>query len=77
MPDCGSMTAEDVPGPAVPGGGKRRVDFSRRVTGQPTMAAVAELAGVSMKTVSRVINAEAAVHPETAERVRAASQALG
>jgi len=77
MPHCGSMKAEDVRGPATPGGERRRVDFSRRVTGRPTMAAVAELAGVSLKTVSRVINADAAVQPATAERVRAASQALG
>lgn len=41
------------------------------------MAAVAAEVGVSLKTVSRVVNGEAAVHPETAERVRAAAVSLG
>lgn len=55
----------------------RRVDFSRRVTGRPTMAAVATLAGVSMKTVSRVVNGETAISSDTAQRVLAACQTLG
>ncbi|GAB3568460.1 LacI family DNA-binding transcriptional regulator [Amycolatopsis endophytica] len=38
---------------------------------------VARLAGVSIKTVSRVVNDEPAVHPETAERVLAAIDQLG
>jgi LacI family transcriptional regulator len=41
------------------------------------MRDVAERAGVSLKTVSRVINAEAGVAPATAERVGAAIAALG
>jgi LacI family transcriptional regulator len=41
------------------------------------MRDVAEVAGVSFKTVSRVINGESGVRPETAERVRAAVQTLG
>lgn len=41
------------------------------------MATVAAEAGVSLKTVSRVVNGEAAVHRETAERVRAAAVLLG
>ena len=41
------------------------------------MRDVAESAGVSLKTVSRVINAEAGVAPATAERVGAAIDALG
>jgi LacI family transcriptional regulator len=41
------------------------------------MRDVAEMAGVSLKTVSRVINAEAGVAPATAERVGAAIVALG
>jgi hypothetical protein len=36
------------------------------------MSDVARLAGVSIKTVSRVVNDEPAVHPDTAERVVAA-----
>ncbi|MEU5693670.1 LacI family DNA-binding transcriptional regulator [Actinosynnema sp. NPDC020468] len=38
---------------------------------------VARLAGVSIKTVSRVVNDEAGVHPATAERVLAAIDQLG
>ncbi|RJQ90004.1 LacI family DNA-binding transcriptional regulator [Amycolatopsis panacis] len=41
------------------------------------MSDVARLAGVSIKTVSRVVNDEPAVHPETAERVVAAIEQLG
>ncbi len=41
------------------------------------MRDVAERAGVSLKTVSRVINAEAGVTPATAERVTAAIADLG
>lgn len=38
---------------------------------------VARLAGVSIKTVSRVVNAEPGVHADTAERVHAAIARLG
>jgi LacI family transcriptional regulator len=38
---------------------------------------VARLAGVSLKTVSRVVNGEAGVHPGTAQRVLAAIDQLG
>lgn len=41
-----------------------------------TMRDVAALAGVGLKTVSRVINGEARVSPETAERVRRAATQL-
>jgi LacI family transcriptional regulator len=41
------------------------------------MSDVARLAGVSIKTVSRVVNDEPAVHPDTAERVLAAIEQLG
>ena len=44
---------------------------------RPTMRHVAERAGVSLKTVSRVINEEASVAPQTAERVVAAIAELG
>jgi LacI family transcriptional regulator len=46
-----------------------------RVT-RATMVTVAEAAGVSLKTVSRVINGEPGVRPDTVEKVRAASAAL-
>ena len=35
----------------------------------PTITDVAERAGVSIKTVSRVMNQEAGVHPRTREQV--------
>jgi LacI family transcriptional regulator len=44
---------------------------------RPTMRDVAEHAGVSLKTVSRVINGEASVAPTTAERVTASIAELG
>jgi LacI family transcriptional regulator len=44
---------------------------------RPTMRDVAVTAGVSLKTVSRVINDEAGVAPETAERVDSAIVQLG
>lgn len=43
---------------------------------RPTMADVARKAGVSLKTVSRVVNDEAGVHVETTSRVRAAIEEL-
>ncbi|WP_231494850.1 LacI family DNA-binding transcriptional regulator [Cellulomonas sp. KRMCY2] len=43
---------------------------------RPTMRDVAALAGVGIKTVSRVINDEPGVTPATAERVHAAARAL-
>ena len=48
-----------------------------RKTGRPTMVDVAAVAGVSLKTVSRVINGEAGVAVETAARVGDAIAALG
>lgn len=57
-----------VPAPAVP----------RPVSGRgPTIRHVAEAAGVSLKTVSRVINADPAVHADTQARVRAVIARLG
>src|SRR5690349_12190969 len=43
----------------------------------PTMRDVAREAQVSLKTVSRVVNGEPGVRPDTAERVRAAVERLG
>lgn len=44
---------------------------------RPTIRDVASLAGVSHQTVSRVINGEARVRPETREKVQAAIRSLG
>ena len=47
-----------------------------RSAARPVMTDVARLAGVSQKTVSRVINNHPRVAPETAESVRKAMQEL-
>jgi LacI family transcriptional regulator len=44
---------------------------------RPTMIDVAQLADVSLKTVSRVVNGEPNVRPETEERVKRAISQLG
>jgi LacI family transcriptional regulator len=49
----------------------------RTATARPTMRDVAEVAGVSLKTVSRVINGEAGVATGTASRVSDAIVELG
>ena len=49
----------------------------RRRLGQPSVADVAALAGVSAVTVSRVANGHASVSPETRERVEQAMKQLG
>jgi LacI family transcriptional regulator len=72
------ITDPEQPDPGVPAqGSSRRVNFDRRGTGLPTMAGVAAEAGVSLKTVSRVINGEPTVRPATADRVRAVAAAMG
>lgn len=48
-----------------------------RATGRPTVRDVAQVAGVSFKTVARVVNGEPGVRPETAERVMVAVRQLG
>ncbi|HYQ31758.1 MAG TPA: LacI family DNA-binding transcriptional regulator, partial [Lapillicoccus sp.] len=48
-----------------------------RTAARPTMADVAAEAHVSVKTVSRVVNHEPGVRPDTAERVRAVIERLG
>lgn len=45
--------------------------------GRPTLAAVAEAAGVSLKTASRVLNDEPSVSEATRLKVRTAADALG
>jgi LacI family transcriptional regulator len=44
---------------------------------RPTMSDVARAAGVSLKTVSRVVNREPGVRPDTSDRVRLAIEELG
>ncbi len=44
---------------------------------RPTMHDVAEMAGVSLKTVSRVVNNEHHINPKTRDRVNAAIASLG
>src|SRR5437764_2258112 len=57
--------------------GRDRDGFPRPTSRRATMSDVARLAGVSIKTVSRVVNDEPGVHPDTAERVLAAIEQLG
>ncbi len=57
------------PGGSAPGGTAHG--------GRPTMKDVAARAGVALKTVSRVVNGEPGVTPETAQRVLGAIEALG
>ena len=63
------MGMDLTPPGAVPDG--------RRARGRPTLRDVAALAGVSFKTVSRVVNGEPGVRPETAERVLVAVREIG
>lgn len=49
----------------------------RTIQARPTMRDVAALAGVAIKTVSRVMNGEPSVAPELAARVRNAADLLG
>jgi LacI family transcriptional regulator len=53
------------------------VSAAGAVPARPTMKDVAEFAGVSLKTVSRVVNGEGGVSPQLAEHVQAAIERLG
>jgi LacI family transcriptional regulator len=53
------------------------VSDAGRGGGRPTMKDVASRAGVALKTVSRVVNREPGVTPETTARVLGAIEALG
>jgi LacI family transcriptional regulator len=65
-------------GSAVKGVGYRvGMDPAPQRLSRPTLADVAKRAGVSSKSVSRVVNDEAHVRPELAERIRAAIDELG
>jgi LacI family transcriptional regulator len=66
-PDRGAALAGRV---TVPG-------EAHRTGGRPTMKDVASRAGVALKTVSRVVNSEPGVTPETAGRVLGAIEELG
>lgn len=58
-------------------GTQGREPASRRARGRATMREVAALAGVGIKTVSRVVNREAGVSPAMVARVEAAVRELG
>ncbi|MYX42948.1 LacI family DNA-binding transcriptional regulator, partial [Streptomyces sp. SID89] len=59
--------------------GDRRPDrrSGNRYGNRPTMKDVAARAGVGLKTVSRVVNGEPGVTPDTERRVQEAIEALG
>ncbi len=59
------------------GEGRTIAVIEARAPARPTMRHVAERAGVSLKTVSRVINDEPGVAPDTASRVSRAIAELG
>ncbi|MEU7581414.1 LacI family DNA-binding transcriptional regulator [Streptomyces sp. NPDC041068] len=63
-----------MPGPPEPHSGRPQRDAR---SGQPTLRDVAERAGVSAMTASRVLRDDPQVLPATRERVRAAATALG
>ncbi len=69
---AGPKGASGAGGPSGPGG-----PVLRNGRGRPTMKDVATRAGVALKTVSRVVNDEPGVTPETASRVRNAISDLG
>ena len=69
---AGPGGASGAGGPSGPGG-----PVPRNGRGRPTMKDVATRAGVALKTVSRVVNDEPGVTPETAGRVRNAINELG
>jgi LacI family transcriptional regulator, galactose operon repressor len=52
------------------------IDGSRQMAHRPTMNDVARTAGVSLKTVSRVVNGESTVAPDLVRRVQAAVESL-
>jgi LacI family transcriptional regulator len=52
------------------------IDGSRRMAQRPTMNDVARTAGVSLKTVSRVVNGETTAAPALVARVQAAVASL-
>ncbi|MBD5785941.1 LacI family DNA-binding transcriptional regulator [Cellulosimicrobium terreum] len=69
-PVAAEGASDTVPRAAGDGG-------SRRGGRRPTLAAVAEVAGVSLKTASRVLNDEPNVAAATRERVQEAARGLG
>ncbi len=76
--ESGSAGAS-APGAIAPGprNGELGGLIVRNGRGRPTMKDVASRAGVALKTVSRVVNDEPGVTPETASRVRNAITELG
>lgn len=68
----GDDTAADRAAPPGTTGGP-----ARRGTARPTMKAIADQVGVSIKSVSRVLNGEGGVSARTADRILTAAQELG
>jgi LacI family transcriptional regulator len=63
-----------MPKPKAPGAGAPVIEGPRR---RPTINDIARLAGVSKKTVSRVINASPYVQKETRDRIQAVMDEMG
>ena len=73
----GNRTASDPDRGAALAGRVTVPGDAGRTGGRPTMKDVASRAGVALKTVSRVVNREPGVTPETAGRVLGAIEELG
>lgn len=79
-PATGAAVAASSPGHVGPNSSVNAAAGARsaaRRGRRPTLVAVAERAGVSLKTASRVLNNEPNVAPATRERVQAAARDLG
>ena len=74
---CGSVMASLSTAPGGPAGGPAEEAGLGASARRPTLRDVAALAGVSFKTVSRVVNDEPGVSPGVAARVREAADTLG
>jgi LacI family transcriptional regulator, galactose operon repressor len=63
--------------PSTDDGHQHQETFSKNGSRRPTMKEVATLAGVSLATVSRVVNGDGKVRPDLVERVHEAVALLG
>src|SRR3954451_18948709 len=65
------------PTPRLSAGTRRSQPMSRLTEGSPTLATVAQAAGVSRQTVSNALNSPDLLRPDTLARVQQAIEELG